>query len=159
MPSKKLILVTGSSGFIGSEVVNKLMNNKKVILYLLINKNKKKNIRKTKNIKYIYCSLLNLYKLKKILNKLNITDIIHCAWSGVSGEARNSLKQKINLKLTNNLLNAVCNKNINCFIALGSQAEYGSKFHKIYENSEQRPRTKYGSIKNRIHKKNKKFCT
>ena len=52
MPSKKLILVTGSSGFIGSEVVNKLMNNKKVILYLLINKNKKKNIRKTKNIKF-----------------------------------------------------------------------------------------------------------
>jgi nucleoside-diphosphate-sugar epimerase len=42
MHPKKIILITGSSGFIGTEVVNKLKKNKKIILYLLINKNKKK---------------------------------------------------------------------------------------------------------------------
>ena len=34
---KKIILITGSSGFIGSELVKKLLK-KKVYLYLLINK-------------------------------------------------------------------------------------------------------------------------
>ncbi len=159
MNSKKKVLITGSSGFIGTEVVNKLKKNKKIILYLLINKNKKKKIQKSKNIKYIYCSLLNYYKLKKIFNKLNITDVIHCAWSGVSGRVRNSPKQNINLKITKNLLNAIRYKEIKCFIALGSQAEYGSKFYKIHENSQLRPRTKYGKIKIKILKKIRIFCT
>jgi nucleoside-diphosphate-sugar epimerase len=159
MNSKKIVLITGSSGFIGTEVVNKLKKNRKIILYLLINKNKKKKFKKSKNIKYIYCSLLNSYKLKKILDKLNITDVIHCAWSGVSGKVRNSPKQNINLKITDNLLNAIRFKKIKCFIALGSQAEYGSKFYKIHENSELRPRTKYGKIKIKILKKIRVFCT
>ena len=155
---KKIILITGSSGFIGTEVVDKLKKNKKIILFLLINKNKKK-IKGTKNIKYIYCSLLNSYKLKKILKKLNITDIIHCAWSGVGGNVRNSPKQNINLKITSNLLNAIDHKKINCFITLGSQAEYGSKFDKIYEDSKLKPRTSYGKIKIKILKRIRVFCT
>ena len=53
MNSKKNVLITGSSGFIGTEVVNKLKKNNKIFLYLLINKNKKKKIQKYKNIKYI----------------------------------------------------------------------------------------------------------
>ena len=44
MYSKKIVLITGSSGFIGAEVVNILKKNKKIILYLLINKNKKKKV-------------------------------------------------------------------------------------------------------------------
>jgi len=44
MDPKKIVLITGSSGFIGTEVVNILKKNKKIILYLLINKNKKKKI-------------------------------------------------------------------------------------------------------------------
>jgi nucleoside-diphosphate-sugar epimerase len=38
---KKIILITGCSGFIGSELVKKLLK-KKVYLYLLINKEKPK---------------------------------------------------------------------------------------------------------------------
>lgn len=158
MPSKKIILITGSSGFIGTEIINKFKKNKKIILYLLINKNKIKNFKKSKNIKYIYCTLLNSYKLKKILKKLNITDVIHCAWSGVGSNVRNSPKQNINLKITSNLLNAIGHKKINCFITLGSQAEYGSKFYKIYENSRLKPTTTYGKIKIKILKRIRVFC-
>lgn len=152
----KKILITGSSGFVGKELINKLIKNKKIILYLLINKNK--NIQNSKNIKFVYCSLSNSRKLKRILNKIDITDIIHCAWSGVSAKSRNSLKQKINLEMTNNLLNSIYYKRINSFIALGSQAEYGSKFKRIYENSKPRPITQYGKIKIKILKKIQIFC-
>ena len=61
---KKIILITGCSGFIGSELVKKLLK-KKVYLYLLINKEKPKI--KSKKIKFIQCSLLNYNKLKKKL--------------------------------------------------------------------------------------------
>jgi UDP-glucose 4-epimerase len=152
---KKIILITGSSGFIGSELVKKLLR-KKVYLILLINKEKLKI--KSKKIKFISCSLLNYKKLKNILYTNNITDIIHCAWIGVSSQKRNSLQQKLNLKITSNILRAIKYKKINSFISLGSQAEYGSKFYKIYEDSKERPKTQYGKIKIKILKKIQVFC-
>lgn len=152
---KKNILITGCSGFIGSELVKKLLR-KKVYLVLLINKEKLKI--KSKKIKFIRCSLLNYKKLKNILYTNNITDIIHCAWIGVSSQKRNSLKQNLNLKITSNILGAIKYKKINSFISLGSQAEYGSKFYKIYEDSKERPKTQYGKIKIKILKKTQIFC-
>jgi nucleoside-diphosphate-sugar epimerase len=152
---KKIILITGCSGFIGSELVKKLLK-KKVYLYLLINKEKPKI--KSKKIRFIHCSLLNHKKLKKKIDTINITDIIHCAWVGVSSKSRNSIQQNLNLKITNNILNAIKYKKINSFINLGSQAEYGSKFYKIYENSKERPKTQYGKIKIKILKTTQMFC-
>jgi nucleoside-diphosphate-sugar epimerase len=151
----KKILITGSSGFIGRELIKKLLR-KKVYLYLLINK--KRTEIQSKKIKYIYCSLLNSKKLKKKLHAFNITDVIHCAWKGVFSRSRNSFKQNINLKMTNNILNAIKIKKINCFISLGSQAEYGSKLNKIYENSRPNPKTEYGKVKIKILKIIKNFC-
>jgi len=151
----KRILITGSSGFIGKSLVKELLK-KKVYLYLLINKKKLKI--KSKKIKFIYCSLSNSKNLKKKLQKISITDIIHCAWVGVSAKSRNSLKQNHNLEIANNLLNAIKYKKLNCFIALGSQAEYGVNLKKIYENSVTSPKTEYGKTKIKILKKINNFC-
>jgi UDP-glucose 4-epimerase len=151
----KNILITGSSGFVGSELIRKL-SKKKVHLYLIINKKKPKI--KSKKIKFINCSLLNRSSLKKKLYRINITDIIHCAWVGVSSRRRNSLQQNLNLKITDNILSAIKHQKISSFIQLGSQAEYGSKFYKIYENSELKPKTQYGKIKIKILKKTQIFC-
>jgi nucleoside-diphosphate-sugar epimerase len=77
---------------------------------------------------------------------------------GVAANKRNNQRQDINLKITDNLLNSIYQKKINSFIALGSQAEYGSKFKKIKENSKTRPITRYGKTKIKIFKKIKIFC-
>ena len=65
------ILVTGSSGFLGREVI-KIINKKKYTLTFLGRKKiKKKN--------YIFCNLNNLKKLKNVLDKCNPNVIINLA--------------------------------------------------------------------------------
>lgn len=153
---KKKILITGSSGFVGKELVNKLIKRKNLVLYLIINKKKLRF--RSKNIKYINCSLKNKNILKKKLAPININYVIHCAWVGVDSNNRNSDKQKQNLTIINNIFKAVEKKNLNCFIGIGSQAEYGPKNKVIKEGSKLEPITVYGKTKAIVYKILKKIC-
>lgn len=65
------ILITGSSGFLGKSVV-KLINKKKNNLYFITRK-------KNKNKENFYCDLINLKKLKCIVNCLEPDVIINLA--------------------------------------------------------------------------------
>lgn len=69
------ILITGSNGFIGSNILKKTYSNNKIIL-ILRKKNHKKNDY-NKNIKKIYYS--NYVQLDKKLKKIKAEIIIHCA--------------------------------------------------------------------------------
>ena len=86
------ILLTGSSGFVGSNILEKL--SKKNNFYILVRKNPKKKFKNNKNIKIIkfhsYTSLNN--KLKKI----KVNTVIHCATHYVKNHEYKDLK-KINL--------------------------------------------------------------
>jgi len=72
----KSILITGSTGFIGSYLLKELYPKNKIYIIL---RNKKKNINKNKykNIKVI--SYNNFNELNKKLKKLTINIVIHCA--------------------------------------------------------------------------------
>ncbi|MDA7573034.1 NAD-dependent epimerase/dehydratase family protein [Candidatus Pelagibacter sp.] len=69
------ILITGSNGFIGSNILKKTYSNNKIILILRKKNHKKKNY--NKNIKKIYYS--NYVQLDKKLKKIKAEIIIHCA--------------------------------------------------------------------------------
>ena len=128
----KKILITGASGFIGNQLLRKLRLKKNIILYLILNKNK--ILDSSKNINLIYCSLLNKKKLEKKFTKIDITDIIHCAWIGVDANNRNSINQAKNVNIINNIFKALKKKKINSFIGIGSQAEYGFKKKLLLKN-------------------------
>ena len=72
----KSILITGSTGFIGSYLLKTLYPNNKIYIIL---RNKKKNINKIKykNIKVISYNSFN--ELNKKLKKLTVNIVIHCA--------------------------------------------------------------------------------
>ena len=71
----KTILITGSTGFIGSNLTSEFIKNYKVIA-LLRKKNKKiSTLIKSKNI-LIYKNFLDL---DKKISKLRIDFVIHCA--------------------------------------------------------------------------------
>ena len=68
------ILLTGSTGFIGSELLKDLSQNNKV--YVILRKKSKRDLR-NKNIIHIY---YNGYKnLNNKIQKLKVTTVIHCA--------------------------------------------------------------------------------
>ena len=69
---KSKILITGSQGFIGKILVNKLKNREKLVLI-----DKKKNLSDQKNFYQI--NLFNLVELERIFKKNKIKTIIHLA--------------------------------------------------------------------------------
>ena len=152
----KKILITGSSGFIGHNLVQNLKLKKNIILYLIINK--KKIYENSKNIKYIHCSLLHKFKLKKKLGNINFSDVIHCAWLGVDSKNRNSNNQKKNITIINNIFESLNASRINSFVGIGSQAEYGPKNKIIKEGLKLEPITIYGKTKVKVYKILKKIC-
>ena len=131
---KKPILITGSSGFIGSHLVNKLIENNIEVNVLL---------RKTSNIKRLLKEKINYVKIKKInfsnmseiekyINKLKPKTVFHLASSGIS--ERKVYKKKLNeinhlfLKKFYN----ICVKNkFTIFINTGSVSEYGNSISNL----------------------------
>ena len=68
------ILITGSTGFIGSYLLKKLCKKNKI--YVILRK-KRNNVLRNKNIKQIYYN--NYEDLNKKIKKIKVNTIIHCA--------------------------------------------------------------------------------
>lgn len=68
------ILLTGSTGFIGSHLLKKLCKKNKI--YVILRK-KRNNVLRNKNIKQIYYN--NYEDLNKKIKKIKVNTIIHCA--------------------------------------------------------------------------------
>ena len=73
----KKILITGSAGFIGSNLLRDLYPDNKVFIILRKKLNKKNPINKYKNTKIIYYSKFD--DLNKKLKTLRVDIVIHCA--------------------------------------------------------------------------------
>ena len=73
--------------------------------------------------------------------------LFHLAWSGVS-RSRDELSQiDVNLHGTVGLLRALKDSGCQCFVGLGSQAEYGSHNRAIHEETSPHPESLYGAAK------------
>ena len=91
----KTIIITGSNGFIGSNLVNSLSKTNKLILLLRI-KNNSKKIKHilNKNISFKYFN--NNNDLKNILKKIKASWLIHCATHYIKDHQPNDISKIIN---------------------------------------------------------------
>ena len=98
--SKKVILITGSNGEIGSSLINKLSQNNYIISLDLSHKNNKKS-----NIKNIRGSILDKSLLNDVNEKYSISEIYHLA-AILSTKAQENpvLANEVNYNGTINLL-------------------------------------------------------
>ena len=149
MLPKKKVLVTGASGFIGANLVRRLisLDNK---VYLLIKS--ESDIWRLSDIKnkliFHNISLDNLNKLKIIINKIKPQIIYHLAAHGSYSHQNDPLKIiTTNILGTTNLLLALNPIDYECFINTGSSSEYGFKNKPMQETDYLEPVSYYAASK------------
>lgn len=124
----KNVIITGANGFIGSNLVKKLSNNKVKIYAIVRNKEKAKNILGLNNVNIIECEMCDYSKLNRLIVEDEIDAFYHFAWDGHSGDKRFDYE----LQLSN--INYTCDavklaKSLRCkrFVFPGSLIEYEYK--------------------------------
>ena len=81
------ILITGSEGFLGTQLTKILIQKKKKFIGL--SRNKKNSLK----YNFIKIDLREIKKIKEIIKKNKIKILIHCAWHT---DTKNFYKSKIN---------------------------------------------------------------
>ncbi len=139
----KKILITGSSGYIGS-CLYKFLKKKK---FNLIGIDKKKS--KIQNIKFEQINILNKNKLHKFFNKeKDIDTIIHLAGESTIDNIYKKNNYVVNnVQVTKNILNIAKEFKINKFIFSSTAAVYQSTNKKITEKNIIKPNNIYGKTK------------
>jgi nucleoside-diphosphate-sugar epimerase len=122
---KNRILVTGSTGFIGSELIKSFKNSD---LYFISKKKIKKKYFKHIGIQ---CDLKKKNSIKTVLEKVRPTIIYHLAWHGIPNFNKKNFK--INKEISNNLIEAINSSYCKKIIISGSCAEYGSQKSPVEE--------------------------
>ena len=142
---KKKILVTGASGFIGSNLL-KFLNRKKFFVTGISNSN-------NNNYSIRSLSLFSRKKITQYLHEHNFDFVIHLGATVDELDSANTLKR--NCQTTLNLLNACVDAKIKNFIYASSHTVYDSSHYlPIDENHPLNPATNY-SLSKLI---NENFC-
>ena len=152
-----MILITGSSGYIGSEIANSF--EKKNIKYIGIDSQVYSNPKNIVNKrKYIKIDIGN-NKIKDLIKKKKITTIIHCAALSYVLDAENNKKKYINnnIKKTKKFIDLCKNTNVENFIFLSSSNVYSNGLKIFSEKNLTNPINLYGKtkiiIENYLHTK------
>ncbi len=136
-------LVTGGSGYLGSEIVNFLLKQKHQVLNIDLNE----YIIKDPNYRFKKIDVSKISELDNIVDNIDV--VIHSV-AKVPLVKNNLDFEKTNVLGTKNILNAALKKKIKKFIYVSSSAVYGiSGKSPINEKSERYPCENYGFSKKR----------
>lgn len=147
------ILITGSNGFIGSNLCNLLSNDYKILAV-----SRKFNIKKS-NIIYFNYDMSEYSNLDCIFEEYSPDIVIHCAWmGGNSFNETNELWQTDNITFSVKLLKLCIKHKIKHFIGLGSSYEYGDQKNIFNEETICKPTNLYGITKNSFKMIAESYC-
>jgi nucleoside-diphosphate-sugar epimerase len=129
------ILITGSTGFIGKNLVNTLLKEDHKLF--LVSKNKNRKFIKKKNIISLRCDInFNEANLKKVKN-FSPDILVHLAWSGIPDYSKENSKKNL-LKQKKFFEKIFCISSIKKIIVTGSCSEYKGQEYltsKYFSNS------------------------
>lgn len=152
----KKVLVTGITGFLGSQIAQELSNDGFELIAIKRNSSELSRCADfLDNVKWI--DLSDNWE-EQIIN-LKPEVIIHSAWEGVGAVDRDNWQvQMNNIPFTLKLLLIAKEVNVEKFIGFGSQAEYGAFSGIIDEDYTIDPKSAYGLSKNLCSQTIKVFC-
>jgi nucleoside-diphosphate-sugar epimerase len=144
------VLITGGAGFIGSNIVNRLLDlgykNINLITKDSTNLSRLKNVLPKVSLHKV--DLLDKKNLQKVIGKINPSIIIHLAtYSAYRNQEAVSQMIETNVTGTLNLLIASRDINYDVFINTGSSSEYGIKEKPMNENDILKPISFYAATK------------
>lgn len=150
----KKILVSGATGFLGSNIVNLLCKFNYTLICLKRANSDCFRVNSDNNI--IWINIEDKDWEKKIHD---VDYIIHSGWNGVNSTTRDDFSiQMKNMEFLNTILKIAKLKNVKQIIGFGSQAEYGYYDGIISENQNENPKSYYGTIKLATSKIIEGFC-
>ncbi|MDD4834068.1 MAG: NAD(P)-dependent oxidoreductase [Lutispora sp.] len=145
----KRILITGANGFLGSHIVEKMIENNANISIILRETSDLWRIEEyLENLNIYYIDLNNPGAIYNCVNTIKPEIIFHMAAYGVDSR-KNDIYDAINTNFigTVNLLSAVGKIGCEKFINTGTSMQYGNKKEIIDENTNYTPDNIYGSTK------------
>ena len=147
-----MILITGSSGYIGSEITNYLeqKNMKYIGIDNHVYSSSKNIINKKKHLKID----ISNNKIGELIRKNKITTIIHCAALSYVLDAEKNKKKYIqnNVKKTKKFINICKDLNVKNFIFLSTSNVYSESLKTFSEKNLTNPINLYGKTKTIIEK-------
>ncbi len=153
----KNILITGGAGYIGSHIVEKLVEKKNVIILDNLITGYKKLI--NKKAKFIYGDIRDRKKISKIIKNHKIETIIHLAAFLNVKESENNKKKyyKNNIQGTLNLVHACKNSTVKNIIFSSSCSVYGNVKGAVNEKKKLNPQNYYAFTKLKAEEIIKRF--
>jgi len=142
-------LITGASGFIGSSLARRLINQHKNVHLILQKQSNTWRINSVLNKATVHISdLSNVSDLTKIIQKVKPTIIYHLATNGAYSSQNNPDKIiTTNILGTWNLLTACNTVDYDLFVNTGSSSEYGFKTKAMRETDIVEPASYYAVTK------------
>ena len=145
----KNILVTGGTGFIGSAIVNKLINKGCEVDIISMPGDPTWRIEDISKCRLHYTNLLNPKETEICIKDIRPEIIFHLAGIVDTGISRKSINTNfsLNLEATRNLLMILNDFDYELFINTGSGNEYGNNEPPFYEDARENPISPYSASK------------
>ncbi|MCB2343236.1 NAD-dependent epimerase/dehydratase family protein [Clostridium estertheticum] len=146
---EKSVLITGASGFVGSCLARRLLNESYKIHILARDSTNLWRISDIVNEVEIHnVDLIDSEKISKLASDINIDQVYHLATYG-GYHYQNKVEDIINTNVigTFNLFREFSKKGIEMFVNTSSSSEYGEKFEPMSEEMRVTPNNIYGASK------------
>lgn len=142
-------LVTGASGQLGASLVRLLLNQGHEVAILVRSTTNPWRLRDVLDqVTLVHGDLADLASAAQPIQDFRAQIVFHLAWHGIDRDSRNSAAQiTTNLTGSLQLLERVLEAGAQCWVGVGSQAEYGPHDGRLHEGVVPNPANLYGLAK------------